>query len=73
MPNLTPTLENVPIKTAGTAVVGSPIPPYSAPTLSEAEGSAGIGQVFELLMIPVIAVGYHVAVTVLKLIGSRHR
>jgi hypothetical protein len=33
--------------------------------------SYGLGQVFELLMIPFIVVGYHVAVTFLKLIGHR--
>ena len=35
------------------------------------EDSYGIEQVIALLMIPIIVVGYHVAVTVLKLIGHR--
>jgi hypothetical protein len=37
------------------------------------ERSRGLGRVFELLLIPFIVVGYHVAVTILKLLRHRDR
>jgi hypothetical protein len=61
MPNLTHALENA----STTAVSSHPSRP--------ADGPYGIEQVFAFLMIPIIVVGYHVAVTVLKLIGHRDR
>jgi hypothetical protein len=59
MPNRTPTLESGPSTTGHTDPPG---PVTRAP---------GIGRVFEFLLIPLIVVGYHVAVTILKMIGHR--
>jgi hypothetical protein len=62
MPNLTHSFESAPV-----ATVPAPKPPCPA------EGSHGLGHVFELLLIPLIVVGYHVAITFLRLLGHRDK
>jgi hypothetical protein len=58
MPNLTHSIDSPTV---------APSANPSCPT----EGPSRLGQVFALLTVPFIVVGYHVAVTVLKLAGRR--
>jgi hypothetical protein len=41
------------------------------PKAGSAGGEHGVGQMFALLLIPFIVVGYYLAITLLKLIGQR--
>ena len=48
-------------------------PPFPAThPLDPTDERDRLGRAFALLMIPFIVVGYHVGVTVLKLVGRRH-